>query len=125
MNKYLIVIILNIIANCLFASSNEAELKFLTKRIQNIGNIPKDTVFTKEYKFINNGDSMLNIENIYKSCSCTKVRVTPKEIYPNQEGILLVTVDTTAKIGEQEIIVHLITNTKEKDYIIRIIFFVP
>ncbi|MEG0518500.1 MAG: DUF1573 domain-containing protein [Bacteroidales bacterium] len=125
MNKTFIAFVFLSIAFYYLCMDNNPQLVFLTKRIQNIGNISKNTVFTKEYKFINSGKNTLIIEDIYKSCSCTNIKLSSNEVHPNGEGILLITVDTTAKIGDQEIVVHLIANTKEKDHVIRILFFVP
>lgn len=97
-------------------------LSFLTRRIQVLGNIPKDTVFIREFKFINKGDAPLVIEEIHKSCSCTEYKINSYTIYPEEEGVLIVTVDTKARTGMQEITLHMLANTKERDHIIKIIY---
>lgn len=59
---------------------------------------------------------------MYKSCSCTEVKLSGRCLKTNEIGFAEVTIDTKNKIGHQEVIVHLIANTEIKDHVIRILF---
>lgn len=89
-----------------------------------MGQLNKDTVIQKTFNFINDGSRVLYIEKIYKSCSCTSVTINKKQFFQNEKGVIDVTIDTKNKIGEQSVTVHLITNTKESDHIIKICYFI-
>lgn len=91
-------------------------LRFLTKRIINMGPLSKDTIIKKSFSFVNEGNRVLYIEKIYKSCSCTSVVLNKKQFFQNEKGVIDVTIDTKNKIGEQSVTVHLIANTKESDW---------
>lgn len=129
-NKYLLFrltccwLLLCIIPQDLFSkiSVTGPTLSFLTRRIQVLGDIPKDTVFIREFKFVNKGDAPLVIEEIHKSCSCSEYKINSYTIYPEEEGVLIITVDTKARTGMQEITLHMLANTKERDHIIKIIY---
>lgn len=117
-HKAIILMTFLLVSCSMFGQS--ANLKFLTKRIINCGTITKDTIINKAFRFINNGANALKIEKIYKSCTCTKVVLNKKRLNPNEEGLITLTVDTKNKIGEQEVIIHIIANTKEIDHVIMV-----
>lgn len=117
-HKTIILITFMFVSCSMFGQS--ANLKFLTKRIIICGTLTKDTIINKTFRFINNGSDELKIEKIYKSCTCTKVELTKKKFKPNEEGLITIAVDTKNKIGEQEVIVHIIANTKEIDHVIMV-----
>ena len=105
-------------------TTTKPQLKFLSNRIKHLGIFAKDTIITVKTKFINNGDDTLHINNIYKSCSCTEVSIDKKSFLPNEEGELLIKIDTAGKIGEQDIVIHIIANTDEIDHIIKFELYV-
>lgn len=123
-HKILSCIIFIIICGSGSIYSQTPNLRFLTKRIINMGQLNKDTVIQKTFNFINDGSRVLYIEKIYKSCSCTSVTINKKQFFQNEKGVIDVTIDTKNKIGEQSVTVHLITNTKESDHIIKICYFI-
>lgn len=102
-----------------------AKMTFLDKRICDLGTFPiKDTVLNKRVHFTNSSINLLEIQAIYKSCSCTKVSLSKDKILPDEEAYVDISVDTKNKIGSQEIVIHLIANTEIKDHVIRLIFMI-
>lgn len=109
--------------SCFFSSSEYSDLTFLDKRIYHMGKIASyDTTFLKTIRFTNNSTEDLEILKVYKSCSCTDVKLSSKCLKPNEVGYVEITVNPLNSIGLQEITVHLIANTEIKDHVIRILF---
>ena len=76
----------------------------------------------KRIHFTNNSINLLEIQTVYKSCSCTNVSLSKDKILPDEVAYVDISVDTKNKIGSHEIVVHLKANTEKKDHIIRLIF---
>jgi hypothetical protein len=72
------------------------------------------------FKFKNTGNFPLILQNVLTTCGCT-VPEWPKEpIAPAEEGILRVIFDSTAKIGRQNKVITIRSNSKSGDYRLRI-----
>ena len=70
--------------------------------------------------FKNVGNIPLIINNVLSTCGCT-VPEWPKEpILPQEEGMIKVVFDSSSKIGRQNKVITIRSNSKEGDYRLRI-----
>lgn len=70
-------------------------------KINTFGNVKQDEVVGINYRFTNQGDAPLVINEIRMGCGCTQV-VYPKEaLVPNSGGIIEVIFDSAGFSGKQ------------------------
>ena len=107
----------------LTANGEYAQLKFIDRRICHLGVINGDGMsITKRIYFWNPGVDTLSIDKLYKSCSCTEIELSKSILAPKDTAYIDIKIDPINKIGEQEIIVHMIANTDIRDHVIRVQF---
>ncbi len=76
----------------------------------NFGRIKEGEIVDYIFKFYNEGDAPLIIQNITTSCGCTAASVTGKNIAPEKEGELKVQFDSSYKTGKLSRIISIYSN---------------
>ena len=86
----------------------------------NFGEMNQGDKAEKIFKFKNTGNIPLIFVNVLTTCGCT-VPEWPKEpVAPQEEGQIKVIFDSTAKIGRQNKVISIRSNSKEGDHRLRI-----
>lgn len=86
----------------------------------NFGDINRGKKVEKIFQFTNTGNLTLIIDNVLTTCGCT-VPEWPKEpIAPGETGQIKVVFDSTAKIGRQNKVVTIRSNSRDGDARIRV-----
>jgi hypothetical protein len=95
--------------------TSRTEIRFIT-RIVSFGIVPRDTLLTAKYPFINVGTNKLVIKYVSPDCLCTGVYVNKKVILPKDTGFILLKFSTKYKSGEEKIYATVCANTTSKLY---------
>ncbi len=77
------------------------------------GTIKQGDVITHEFKFKNTGKGPLLIRKVTTSCGCTTTFYTRDTIKPGQSGVLRVKFNSTGKMGKQQKIITVVTNSPD------------
>lgn len=86
----------------------------------NFGDVNQGRKVTYDFKFRNSGTFPLILQNVLTTCGCT-VPDWPKEpIAPNEEGIIHVIFDSSSRIGRQNKVITIRSNSDTGDYRLRI-----
>lgn len=81
----------------------------------NFGDIIQGQKVEYEFKFKNTGNAPLILQNVLTTCGCT-VPAWPKEpVNPSAEGIIRVVFDSTSKLGRQNKLITIRSNSKDGD----------
>lgn len=81
----------------------------------NFGDIIQGQKVEYEFKFKNTGNAPLILQNVLTTCGCT-VPAWPKEpVNPSAEGIIQVVFDSTSKLGRQNKLITIRSNSKDGD----------
>lgn len=122
-NTILAFVLFNIFSINIASHDSLAQLEFINKRICDLGALRRtDSLITKKIYFWNPSSDTLKINKVYKSCSCTDVNISELSISPCDTAYVEVKIDVKDKIGDQEMIIHLIANTAIHDHVIRMMF---
>ncbi len=78
----------------------EPKMEFETKQ-QSFNDIKQDDVVGITYKFTNNGDAPLIINDVQKGCGCTQVNYPKNAILPGEKGVVEVIFDSSGFSGKQ------------------------
>jgi len=96
-----------------------AQIYFATTD-HNFGNVDQGEKVQQVFKFKNTGNGPLILQNVLTTCGCT-VPEWPKEpVPPAGEGEIKVIFDSTSKIGRQNKVVTIRSNSRSGDYRLRI-----
>ncbi len=112
------IIIFIIISSISYAQENTS-LEFTTKRFLNLGDVEHGKIFKQEFKCINNSSKAVVFIDSYKSCTCTDVEISKEVLKPNEEGAIILTIDTTGKNGYTIFNAGITTNEGE-NYVLKI-----
>jgi hypothetical protein len=86
----------------------------------NFGDVNQNEKVEQIFTFTNTGTTPLILQNVLTTCGCT-VPEWPKEpVAPGAEGELKVIFDSTAKIGRQNKVITIRSNSKSGDFRLRI-----
>lgn len=97
-----------------------AKLQFIDSRIIEYGDIRQGEIAEVTVHFKNIGDDNLVIYDISKTCNCTEA-IIPKKVYSSgEEGRVSIKISTAGKIGQQTIVLKMMTNGENDYYIIRV-----
>jgi len=89
------------------------------EKVKDFGKILQGEIIQYEFNFTNEGDEVLEIENVQTSCGCTAATVGEKDEYkPGESGIIRVTFNSNGKMGHVEKTVLVQSNDKINDQII-------
>ncbi len=81
-------------------NKGEAKMIFHTKN-NTFGDVKQDEVVGISYRFINEGDVPLIINEIEKGCGCTEVKYPKNAIQPKDGGAIEVIFDSSGFSGKQ------------------------
>ena len=100
-------------------TSAYAQIYFATTD-HNFGDVNQGEKVQEVFKFKNTGKAPLILQNVLTTCGCT-VPEWPKEpVPPAGEGEIKVIFDSTSKIGRQNKVVTIRSNSRGGDYRLRI-----
>lgn len=107
----IIAISLLAISNSKLSASNEdATIVFETLE-HDFGSIPQGTALEYSFKFKNEGDKPLVIENVHPACGCTGATTDGKKVYLKDEsGEIKITFNTQGRSGTVEKNISVTTN---------------
>ena len=88
-------LLLSVFSLTLPAQDGEPPLIKFNKDIHDFGTIEKGSKVVTEFEFVNNGKSVLTIEDVKTSCGCTTATPEKKEYQPGEKGIIPVTFDSS------------------------------
>lgn len=91
-------------------SSHRAVIQFNTKEL-NFGKIHEGDSVYLIFKFVNSGNARLLINRGNSSCGCTKPKWTEGFIMPGDSGEVQVIFNSVGRIGPQEKILSIYSNT--------------
>ena len=100
-------------------SSRYAQI-FVEKTDHNFGDLKQGEKAEHVFYFINTGTSPLIVSNAISTCGCTIPEWTREPLLPDSIGTLKVIFDSTGKIGRQNKVITLRSNSKGGDYRLRI-----
>ena len=107
------------ILNSAIVLGQYAEFSF-DERIHKFEEVNEGAQLEHTFTFTNKGKAPMVISKYDVECDCTKA-IYPKEpILPGEEGEILITFDTTGKLGWQYRKIQLYANTKKTPYWIEI-----
>ncbi|MBQ2884123.1 MAG: DUF1573 domain-containing protein [Alphaproteobacteria bacterium] len=87
-----------------------------------VGNVGKDTVFTKDYILKNIGEYPLFVKAIYPDCNCTSFETSSYLALPQDSLVISLTVATKNKrIGEFMLHTVVVTNTEEEYSLLKLV----
>ena len=82
------------------------------------GDIQQGEKVTYIFKFINSGTESLVISNVLTTCGCTAPTWPKEPVKPNDKGEIKVMFNSTGKIGKQNKVITILSNsTNQKDRI--------
>lgn len=93
-------------------SGKMPKIVFADKGVHDFGTIEEGQVVEKEFKFKNDGQFPLIINNIQASCGCTTPEWPRQPIEPGQESAIKVQFNSTGKHGVQNKTVTVYANTE-------------
>lgn len=96
-----------------------AQISFETT-VHNFGDVNQGEKVEQIFKFKNSGNTPLVLQNVLTTCGCTVPEWPKDPIAPGAEGELKVIFDSTAKIGRQNKVITIRSNSKEGDFRLRI-----
>lgn len=80
----------------------------------NFGQIKEGATFEHTFRFLNNGKSTLDIQEVKTTCGCTAALVSSNKIEPGEEGTLKVELNTTNRLGKMSRSITVISNDPEE-----------
>ena len=89
-----------------------SKFKFESKSVK-FEKVKAGKILSFDYIFENTGSQPLIITNIKVSCGCTKPQWPKEPIKPGEKDTIHVTFDTKGKIGWQDRILEVHSNTKD------------
>lgn len=84
------------------------------------GDVLQGEKVEKVFKFQNTGNTPLILQNVLTTCGCTVPEWPKKPVPPAKEGEIKVIFDSTSKIGRQNKVVTIRSNSRNGDYRLRI-----
>lgn len=93
-------------------NNGEAKMVFETK-FNTFGDVKQDEVVGISYRFTNQGNAPLVINEIQKGCGCTEVVYPKQAIQPNGDGVIEVIFDSAGFSGKQYKTVMVYCNDQE------------
>lgn len=96
------------------------DLKFLNNKVE-FGKVPKDTVLSAKYLFVNTGKNPLVISSVLPDCMCTSYELSSKITLPNDTGFVTLSLSTQEKMGPLQLYSTVTANTSSKMYALKIV----
>jgi len=86
----------------------------------NFGEVNQGEKVEQTFKFKNSGNIPLIFVNVLTTCGCTIPEWPKDPVAPEAEGVIKVVFDSTAKIGRQNKVITIRSNSKGGDHRLRI-----
>jgi len=100
-------------------STSYAQIHF-EKSDHNFGELNQGEKAEQIFTFQNRGNAPLLLANVLSTCGCTIPKWPKTPIEPGKTDSIKVVFDSTAKIGRQNKVITIRSNSKEGDYRLRI-----
>ena len=107
---FLIIISLG---NILAQDENGPSFKFIEPK-HDFGDIIQGDVVEHYFEFSNEGDLPLIISNIITTCGCTAPTWPKEPVNPGEKGKIKIVFDSKGKIGKQNKVVTIISNSSNQ-----------
>lgn len=96
-----------------------AQISF-EKSDHNFGEVNQGNKVEQSFKFKNTGNKPLIFSNVLTTCGCTVPEWPKDPIAPDGEGVIKVVFDSTTKMGRQNKVITIRSNSKGGDHRLRI-----
>jgi hypothetical protein len=83
------------------------------KTEHDFGTITDGEIVEVAFRFTNTGDGVLLISDAKGDCGCTVPRYPTEPLNPGDEGVILVSFNSSGKVGENQKKVTVVTNARE------------
>jgi len=93
-------------------AENGPKIKFDSES-HNFGKVEQGKVLNHVFKYSNEGDATLVINNVRTTCGCTAALVSGKKLNPGKNGVIKVSFDTTGYGGNTSKYIYVETNDTE------------
>lgn len=121
MNKYILIIILFVLAACGRHKQSNLELSAYT---YDFGKIQKDSIYQGEIIIKNTGIDTLKIEKILADCGCTNAFSSKINIMPGDTSLVKFSFNSHNKFGNQENYITILANTDSLVHLLQVISIV-
>jgi len=113
--KIWVVVLFSLLSSySLLAQNNDTpEFKF-TETKYDFGEITQGDIVEHHFEFVNIGKMPLIISNIVTTCGCTAPTWPKEPIKPGEKGKIKIVFDSTGKIGRQNKVVTILSNTSNQ-----------
>ncbi len=105
-----ITLLFMLISGAFAQEADGPEFEFVESK-HNFGDIRQDDKVEHIFKFRNSGTKPLIISNIITTCGCTAPSWTKEPILPKDQGEIKVVFDSTGKIGKQNKVITIFSNS--------------
>lgn len=113
------VICFVLLACLLSIAASEASIAVFDKYEYNVGFLEEGLSASFDLPIKNLTGQAIKIKSIEPSCGCTEAVAIPKILLPGKQGIIRVTLNTTAKIGKVLKTLDVFTDFREKPFIFK------
>ena len=98
MKRYFLLSLLFIAFSQIIKAQDGAEISFAEEKF-NFGELEEGPKVSHEFTFVNTGKEPLVLTNVKASCGCTTPSWPKDPILPGEEGVILVTYNTSKRPG--------------------------
>ena len=93
-------------------STSKAKIEF-SEKSKDFGDIYQGDKVTHVFKFKNTGTEPLLLSNVITSCGCTATEWPREPIAPGAEGSINATFNSAGKMGKQNKVITVVSNSSE------------
>ena len=112
------ILLFNLFSNQTSAKEKTSKITF-KKTMHDFGKVNEGAELNYKFKFRNDGEKKLVIQNVQASCGCTGAAIgDKKEFKKGEEGEIIVTFNTAGRSGEQSKTVTVQSNDPENPEVI-------
>lgn len=108
-----VFLIITSLGNILAQDENGPSFKFIESK-HDFGDIIQGDVVEHHFEFSNVGDLPLIISNIITTCGCTAPTRPKEPVNPGEKGKIKIVFDSKGKIGKQNKVVTIISNSSNQ-----------
>lgn len=109
-----ILFILFITDSSLSQSNSNDPLFSFKENSYDFGTVVQGDKVSHKFEFTNTGKTPLVISDVITTCGCTAPSWPKEPVMPGKKGEIKITFDSTGKIGKQNKIVTILSNSEEK-----------
>lgn len=116
MKQLCTIIFLTMALTCQAQKAQSLDSLVINQVIIDVGQVHADTVLTQDFIVTNAGSTIVDVEGLTRSCTCTSAEIDRKTLKPGEKAKVTLTVDTHGKSGRFLIDAVLIANTRQRFY---------